>query len=220
MSRIKTFAALATLGLGAGACSTPGPNQLTAANNPSLSSVHQPVVQRTDFVLDLTTSGDRLSEAEQARLDAWFVAIDLRYGDTVWVDDGYGVSGARHDVATVAGARGLLIADGSPVTAGQVPAGSVRIIASRATASVPGCPDWDARGNGIAPPQATSPNFGCSVNSNLAAMIANPDDLVHGRDASGNGAAATAGRAIRVHRELQPTGRQGLQQNSTTGGNQ
>ena len=25
-------------------------------------------------------------------------------------------------------------------------------------------------------------NYGCAVNSNLAAMIANPEDLVHGRE--------------------------------------
>lgn len=218
MSRIKTFAALA-LGISASACSTVGTNQLTASNNPSMNSVHQPVVQRTDFVLDLAAQGDRLPDAECGRLEAWFDAINLRYGDTVWVDDGTGATGARADVAQAAAARGLLIAEGSPVTVGEVPAGAIRVIASRSTASVPNCPDWDPRGNGIAPPQGMSTNYGCSVNSNLAAMIANPEDLVRGREPSGNGAAATAGRAIRVYREVQPTGRQGLQQNSTTGGN-
>ena len=30
-------------------------------------------------------------------------------------------------------------------------------------------------------------NFGCAVNGNLAAMVANPSDLVHGREGSGVG---------------------------------
>ena len=41
-------------------------------------------------------------------------------------------------------------------------------------------------------------------------MIANPDDLVHGREASGDGAVVVAGRAVRTYRESQPTGRQPL----------
>jgi hypothetical protein len=52
MSRLKTFAAVAALGTGASACA-PTNEPLSAANNPSVYSVHQPVVQRTDFVLDL-----------------------------------------------------------------------------------------------------------------------------------------------------------------------
>jgi pilus assembly protein CpaD len=222
MSRITTFAAVAALGLGAAACApTTGP--LTAANNPSVYSVHQPVVQRTDFVLDVATAGSGVPAAELERLDGWFRSIGLRYGDNVTIDEGtgYATPNARADVARVAARYGLLLAEGAPITAGAVPPGSVRIVASRATASVPDCPDWDAAGNGIVAPQSTSSNYGCAVNSNLAAMIANPEDLVVGRDASVNGTGRTASRAIRVYREGQPTGTQGLQQTSTTqGGNQ
>ncbi len=218
MSRTKAFAALAFLGFGAAACSTAGTNELSAANNPSLNSVHQPVVQRTDFVFDVAVEGDSVSAAEQQRLRGWFDSIGLAYGDTVSVDDSqtYGSSGARDDVARVAADYGLLLADGAPVTVGQVPAGSVRVVASRSTASVPGCPDWAASNNGVTPPQGTSSNFGCSTNSNLAAMIADPEDLIRGRNGSGSGSAATAGRAIKTYRELPPSGRQGLPATTTT----
>ena len=63
----------------------------------------------------------------------------------------------------------------------------------------------------------TSPNFGCATNSNLAAMIANPEDLVLGADGSGNGSATTASRAIRTYRTRQPTGNQPLPSTTTTG---
>ena len=110
MFRTKTFAA-AALGLAAAGCAAPQPGQLEALNNPSLYSVHQPVVQRTDFVFDVTTDPNGVSAAEQARLDAWFQSIGLSYGDTLTLDEpaGYASPAARADVASVAGRYGLLL---------------------------------------------------------------------------------------------------------------
>ena len=101
--------------------------------------------------------------------------------------------------------------------AGAIPPGIVRVIASRATASVPNCPDW---GDKLAPSVATSPNFGCATNSNLAAMIADPNDLVLGQQGNSSTSAATANRAVRVYRERQPSGSQTLQSPSTRSGGQ
>ena len=222
MSRTPTIAAIVALGLGVAGCSTTPPptNGLQARNNPSFYSVHQPVVQRTDFVFDVATNGEGVSPAELARLDAWFASIDLRYGDTVSVDEprGYESPAARADIAGVAARYGLLLGDGAPVTNGTVQPGSARVIASRATASVPDCPDWN--GADISPVNNTSSNYGCATNSNLAAMVANPNDLIQGQDGSVNRNAATATRAIRTYREVPPTGRQGLSAPTTTGQNQ
>jgi pilus assembly protein CpaD len=209
MSRLPTFAAVLALGLGASACAPAG-HELNATNNPSLYSVHQPVVERTDFALDVQTSGDGLSASEQQRLDAWFDSIDVAYGDRISVDEarGYESAGARADVARVASRYGLLLTDGAPVLNGSVPPGTIRVIASRATASVPDCPNWGERP--IESSSNTTPNFGCATNQNLAAMIANPDDLIVGQDAQGADSGATAGRAIRVYRNRTPTGSQPL----------
>ena len=62
-------------------------------------AVHQPVVERSDFVLDLATEGGRVSRAEIERLHGWFQSIGLRYGDSIAVDEGYGAGRARDDVA-------------------------------------------------------------------------------------------------------------------------
>ena len=218
MSRTITFAAVSALSLGVAGCQS-APEHLTAVNNPSLYSVHQPVVQRTDFVFDVATNGNGVSPSELARLDSWFNSIDLRYGDQVTIDEasGYQSDAARRDVAAVAARYGLLLVSGSaPVTAGAVQAGSVRIVASRATASVPDCPNWAPAE--IAASGNTSSNYGCATNANLAAMIADPTDLVRGQDGVNSGA-ATATRAIRSYRQATPTGQGGLQQSSTTGGN-
>lgn len=219
MSRIPTFAAVVALGLGAGACA-PNRGELTAASNPSLSSMHQPIVQRTDFAIDLSVSGDRVPEAELRRLQAWFASIDAGYGDRISVDEaqGYESQPARADVARMAADYGLLLSDGAPVLHGAVQPGTIRVIASRATAHVPDCPDWAE--NGAEPTTNTSSNYGCATNSNLAAMIANPQDLIVGQDGSGADSGATAGRAIRIYRTRQPTGTQPLPSTSTsTGGN-
>jgi pilus assembly protein CpaD len=58
-------------------------------------------------------------------------------------------------------------------------------------------------------------NFGCAVNSNLAAMIADPIDLVHGREGTGVGDSATAARAVEMYRKTAPSGSKGLPADST-----
>lgn len=72
-------------------------------------------------------------------------------------------------------------------------------------ASVPGCPDWsDARNNAG---EATAANFGCATASNLAAMLADPLDLVRGRTDPGTDA-NYANRAVKAWRETAPTSKQ------------
>ena len=79
---------------------------------------------------------------------------------------------------------------------------------------MPECPNWnDPR---LAPSTNTSANYGCAVNSNLAAMVADPNDLVRGRQGSVDSSGSTATRAVRVYRERQPTGAQPLPATSTS----
>lgn len=215
MARSRSLAALLILGVAAAGCTGSGPQV-----NTSLYSVNQPVVQRTDFVIDLATTGGGIAVQEQARLASWFQSLQLGYGDRVAIDEprGYEDPQARQAVAAVAGAHGLLLADGAPLTAGAVQPGSIRVVVSRTTASVPNCPQWaDVYETG---PLQTSANYGCAVNGNLAAMVADPNDLVLGQSGMAGGDPATASRAIRVYRNATPTGSQGLPATSTRqGGN-
>jgi pilus assembly protein CpaD len=152
-----------------------------------------------------------LPAAERGRLDNWFQSLGLGYGDHIFVDDGPG-DGGRRDVARTAAEYGLLLSEGAPVTAGEVPPGAVRVIVSRTVAYVPNCPNWSRGG-----PSSTSSNYGCAVNSNLAAMIADPNDLVLGQSGSVSGDANTSSKAIRVYRQTAPTGTKGLSDVSTRG---
>lgn len=216
MAPIRTFAGLALIGTALAGCSS-YTNGLSTHHNPSLYSVNQPVVQRTDFVFDVASQGGGVPSSELSRLDAWFASLNLGYGDRVSIDDAGGYAGgARDDVGRVAGRYGLLVSDGAPVTAGQVPPGSLRVVVSRSTAAVPGCPVWDEQQIGAR--ITTSPNFGCAMNSNLAAMVADPNDLVLGQAGSASVDAATSTKAIKTYRERRPTGAENLKAEATRGG--
>jgi pilus assembly protein CpaD len=90
----------------------------------------------------------------------------------------------------------------------------VRVVVSRRRAEVPNCPNWSVPSEPNYDNRNMS-NFGCGVNANLAAMVADPVDLIHGRSGDGVGDAATASRAIQMYRTAPPTGSKGLQETST-----
>ena len=217
MRRFKLSAALIALGLGTAACG-PVTNGLNPVSNPSLYSVNQPVVHRSDYVLDLNATDSGVPGPEQDRLAAWLDSLQVGYGDRVFIDQaGYGDSAARADIAAVVGRYGLLLSDGAPVTAGSVQPGSVRVVLSRMTASVPGCPYWEDEVVGA--PERTATNYGCATNSNLAVMIADPADLVLGEAGSPSGDPATTNRVINeFYRNRIPTGYEGGLKSESTGG--
>ena len=85
-------------------------------------------------------------------------------------------------------------------------------------ASVPNCPNWGSQGRDSA--ATTDTNYGCATNSNLAAMIDNPADLLHGRTDPTTGTdALIAVKAVKGLREKEATGKGALVQVSSKGGN-
>jgi pilus assembly protein CpaD len=167
--------------------------------------------------MDVAAPGGSLPASEAARLDGWFRGLGLGYGDNIYVDGDYN-GGARADVAQVAGRYGMLINTGSaPVTAGVVQPGSVRVIVSRTRASMAGCPNWDRPASPDFDNQQM-PGTGCAVNGNLTAMVADPQDLVYGREAGSVVDAAAAAKAVRSYRSGKPTGEGGLQDVNTKKG--
>ena len=178
-----------------------------------VATVNVPVLTRAEYVFDAAAPDGSLPAAESARLDGWFQSLGLGYGDSVYVDGPY-ADAARADVAQAAGRYGLLLSNGAPVTAGAVPQGAVRVVVSRTRATVPNCPNWSE------PSQPnfanrSMPNMGCGVNTNLAAMVANPEDLIYGREGSGVGDTRTATKAVESYRNAPPTGTEGLKDIST-----
>lgn len=164
-----------------------------------VSPVHVPVVTREDFAFDAAAPDGSLASGERARLDGWFQGLALAYGDTVYVQ-GMDSADARNDVARVAGRYGLLVANGGPVLASIIPEGMVRIVVSRARASVPNCPDWSVASQPNYNNRSSS-NYGCADSINLAAMVANPQDLVHGRAGPASSDGSTGAKAVLMYRD-------------------
>jgi len=181
-----------------------------------VASVNVPVVTSADYVFDAAAPGGALAPGEGDRLSGWFQGLGLGYGDTVYVDGGYAPA-ARAQVASLAGRYGLLVAPGAPVTAGVVQPGSVRVVVARRRAEVPGCPNWSRPASPDYNNRSMS-NFGCGVNSNIAAMVANPEDLVHGREAGALTDTITSTKAVEMYRAKPPTGAGALLDVSPKGG--
>ena len=205
----RTAASLAGLAMSLALIAAPA--QAAGKIEHGLEPAHQPVVERTDFVFDVPGSGNgELDKADERRLTAWFDALGLRYGDHVSFNGANGVVGVRDSVSEIVARYGLLTEGDAPVTAGDPPAGSLRVVVSRSKAGVPGCPNWKDRSQAdLAGGQSS--NYGCAMASNMAAMIADPQDLVQGRSTNTDLRTATGSRAIQTYQSKEPTGAGGLQ---------
>lgn len=189
----------------------------TGTENRGLESVHQPVVSRSDYVFDANTVGGRLARGEADRLAGWMATMRLGYGDRVSFDDNGGdMPGARGEVAALIDRYGLFLSDTAPALPGERAPGTARIIVSRAVATVPGCPDF-SRNNKPNFMAHTSSNQGCSVNSNIASMVARPEDLVRGQLGADVRDPAVSNKAIQTFRKAPNTGAGGLKAESAGG---
>ena len=197
------FAAAIALSLSLTACGDP------RTSNHSLYSVAQPVVEHHAFTLDLAAGDNGLPISEQRRLNDWFETLDLRYGDRIGLDGQPSSGSVRRDVGAIAARYGMLLSDGAPVTEGYVAPGNVRVVVTRARAYVPNCPNWGHQfrttiGN------ETADGYGCAVNGNIAAMVADPEHLLHGAQGTGETVVMSGTKAIKTYREQDPTGKAGL----------
>lgn len=186
------------------------------ATNNSLYSTKQAVVDRQNFTLDVATISSGLPVTEQTRLNGWFEAMDLRYGDRVAVENPGANPAVTNAINELAGRYGIIVSETAPTTQGFLRPAEARVVITRSSAEVPGCPDWSAKSD-MNYLNATSPGYGCANNSNLAAMVANPEDLLEGQSGSGETIIATGNKAIRTLRDAQPTGAGGL--GNANGGN-
>ncbi len=210
--RIAILATAMTTGLALAGCINSGPA------NRSLESVHQPIVSVNNYVLDADASSGILSPTETRRVSDWLDAMQIGYGDQIAIDDSAASNtsrAARDTVAMLLARKGLLLANHAPLTGGAIRSGSIRVVITRASARVPGCPDWGTRSSTDFQ-NATTSNYGCATNANMAAMVADANDLVHGQSSTGNDP-LTASRAIGTYRAATPTGAGGLNSNSTSG---
>lgn len=164
--------------------------------------IHQPVVRRSDYVIDLPVNGG-LAPADLRRLDSWLTALAPAYGDSIGIDAGTVAydEATRAVIRAVLSSYGMPLAAAAPITQGDLPDGHIRVVLSRMTASVPGCPDWSSSFFGRSARQNLS-NYGCATNATLAAMVADPGDLLVGRKAKPATLSPVNGRVIEAYRTV------------------
>ncbi|MEW9854149.1 CpaD family pilus assembly protein [Novosphingobium sp. M1R2S20] len=182
--------------------------------NRSMNSIHQPVVEKVNYTLDIATGSGGLSYPEQQRLSGWFEGLGLRYGDRISILDATQSTATRSAIGKIASQYGMAVGDNVPATAGYVEPGVTRVVLTRTKAVVHGCPDWSAHSDAN-PQNGLSTNYGCAVNSNMAAMVANPEHLLRGDDSTGDTAIMSSNKAISTYRKKEPTGAAALKQTGT-----
>ena len=119
------------------------------------------------------------SDVEYDRFDAFMRSIDMGYGDEVVLS---GSSATRRD-RLAAYIQRLAIPvriETEPGDKRDVTSNTVNVTVNRHVVTPPACPNWsnfDGNENRNTP----GSHYGCSVDSSLGYMIANPRDLVQGQ---------------------------------------
>jgi len=140
-----------------------------------------------------------LTSTQAARLADFMTRNSIREGDAVTVEDAGNASTlteARQS-AVLAELRAFHIQAASAADP-QLSANTIRVHADRTVVTAPGCPDW-SKPEADEPNNLPSSNYGCATEANLAAMIANPADLVKPKQ-GGKADGTVAARGVELYR--------------------
>lgn len=151
----------------------------------------QPLVNRVSISHPVGFSGESviLSKEAQDGLDAFVRRAQVDRNDRIQV------MAAPEDESRGQRVLAYLQLRRIPATLTITPAasGRVRVFVERFQVTLPGCPDWTDVSR-VTFSNRPSSNFGCATATNLGLQIANPRDLVEGRDpGNASGAALVLG---------------------------
>jgi len=139
-------------------------------------------ISRSTYEVRFAPGATSLGPAETTRLARFVAAGGILPDDRIAIEQSDSVSKAaeqRRDALLKALRTQGVGASVSMATAPQAGRDRIVLMIERAVATRPACPDWSK------PPidysAQVSSNFGCATASNLAAMVADPADLLHGK---------------------------------------
>jgi len=153
-------------------------------------SIKTPTVASQAITRDIAFGPDQeIRPADAEALRAFLASLRLDYGARLTLDDPHpeGAAARRAAVASIVAASGGVLTNATPPASTDMPVGTARLWVERAQAIAPACPDWSSNPSSNMS-AATHSNFGCAVNSNLSAMVADPRDLANGRAYEGSSA--------------------------------
>lgn len=170
----------------------------TAGNWSEVQVPKQNKVEAVRLVHDVKfASGSQISNVEMAQLDGFIARHDLGYGDRVYVllDNSTASSQRAKNVLNYMKAHGIT-ANGLASVEAQP--GMVRVVVNRHIVVPPNCPDWSKP---MTSDYSNTPmsNLGCATTANLGTMVADPSELIQGRNPGAVDAEGATG-AVRRYR--------------------
>ena len=194
-----------SLALGAslllGACSQQGYYTNGAElerNTVTMVRLAHPVAAEQDGAVDL-------SQDSLANLESFTTTNEVGYGDLILFDQGADVPAERIEALTNWFLKqGVSVGENNGVFGAMPADGSVMVYVERYTVTSPDCQRW-SEASASNPNNAPGQPFGCASQGNLAAMVADPRDLVTGKRDGAN--PDTARKAVKAYR-IKPTGGQ------------
>ena len=178
---------------------------------------------RFDHRVMFDANGRGITDQERARIDEFLDRVEPRYGDQILVGTGANSGNGEVAIERVAAVAEYLRAMGLKV--GPLPAapqarwdGAVRLMVGRYVVTPPNCPDW-TKSTSYDPLNNVSSNFGCATATNLGLMVADPGDLVRGRE-MGPADGAYSARMIKTYREGDKSSSPSQSMTFTVGGGQ
>lgn len=172
--------------LGACAVTPNGPEDIYSAQTRYPISV-DPVVERLEIPVSPDTIA--LSAIDEDRLRAFLSGYKQAAESEVTIVTPTGTANASAAINMVAEVSEVLVAEGIAPSGFRVapyrpadgnPSAPVFVTYSRLVASSPQCGDWSDN-YALTPRNLPPANFGCATQNNLAAMVADPRDLVRPR---------------------------------------
>ena len=170
------------------------------------SAVEAPRQLRVDFQRMTHTAtyapdATQLAPGEQESLASFLQVAEVTTDDRVYLEP---TNNDRRNASRISALarelsrRGYVVAT-LPPGRDAVPPNTLLVAVERYVVTPPNCPNWTKSPSGD-PENAASSNFGCANMTNLGLMVADPRDLVIGRD-MGPESAVQAGLAIQRYRE-------------------
>lgn len=196
---VAAYALLAGAALLASGCETADPSApapMAEQAPPKQVRVH---LASFDHDIHFAPAAKTLTSSQASNLSHFLTSNAIGERDAVSVESAPAASARSNarQAAVLAKLKNLQIQAISGTDA-KLAADTIRVHADRSVVLPPGCPDW-TKPEADEPNNAPSSNYGCATEVNLAAMVANPADLVKPA-AGGKADAAALARGVELYR--------------------
>lgn len=168
----------------------------------NFSNVHEPhpaTASQVQYSHDVRFDGAVFAIDERERLEGFLGQINLRQSDGVYLVAGSRAVDRKLLLGDYLSSRGIAIKSRRSDFGMRIPdSDAVSIVVRRYVVTLPACPDWS--GELTTYNNVPTSNWGCATSTNLGLMVAEPEDLVRGRN-PGLADGEAAARSIDLYRK-------------------